>query len=76
MAAQRHTVTALNQQFVIDAEYLYVKELGQGAYGCVLAAKHRRSGGGCAIKKITNIFTKVQVPGLELPVRCLYPRFL
>ncbi|CAE6388291.1 unnamed protein product [Rhizoctonia solani] len=58
MAAQRITVTALNQQFVIDAEYQFVKELGQGAYGCVLAAKHRRSGEGCAIKKITNIFTK------------------
>lgn len=58
MAAQRHAVQALNQQFVIDAEYTFVKELGQGAYGCVLAAKHRRSGEGCAIKKITNIFTK------------------
>ncbi|KAF8756423.1 CMGC MAPK ERK protein kinase [Rhizoctonia solani] len=58
MAAQRVTVTALNQQFIIDAEYQFVKELGQGAYGCVLAAKHRRSGEGCAIKKITNIFTK------------------
>ncbi|KAG8742316.1 Mitogen-activated protein kinase [Ceratobasidium sp. 414] len=58
MAAQRHAVQALNQQFIIDAEYTFVKELGQGAYGCVLAAKHRRSGEGCAIKKITNIFTK------------------
>ncbi|QRW12774.1 mitogen activated protein kinase [Ceratobasidium sp. AG-Ba] len=58
MAAQRHAIQALNQQFVIDAEYTFVKELGQGAYGCVLAAKHRRSGEGCAIKKITNIFTK------------------
>ncbi|KAG8730858.1 Mitogen-activated protein kinase [Ceratobasidium sp. 423] len=59
MAAQRVTVNALNQQFVIDAEYQFVKELGQGAYGCVLAAKHRKSGEGCAIKKITNIFTKI-----------------
>ncbi|CAE6412363.1 unnamed protein product [Rhizoctonia solani] len=40
------------------AEYTFIKELGQGAYGCVLAAKHRKSGEGCAIKKITNIFTK------------------
>jgi mitogen-activated protein kinase 7 len=71
MAVQRTTVTALNQQFVIDAEYQFVKELGQGAYGCVLAAKHRRSGEGCAIKKITNIFTKVQVPGLSLPIQRL-----
>lgn len=43
---------------MVDAEYQYVKELGQGAYGCVVAAKHRRSGEGCAIKKITNINTK------------------
>ena len=62
MAAQRHAIQALNQQFVIDAEYTFVKELGQGAYGCVVAAKHRRSGEGCAIKKITNINTKVRTP--------------
>jgi serine/threonine protein kinase len=55
---QRHTFTALNSVFIVDAEYEFVKELGQGAYGCVVAAKHRRSGDGCAIKKITNINTK------------------
>lgn len=58
---QRHSFTALNSNFVVDAEYQYVKELGQGAYGCVVAAKHRRSGEGCAIKKITNINTKVRL---------------
>jgi mitogen-activated protein kinase 7 len=58
---QRHTFTALNSTFVVDAEYQYVKELGQGAYGCVVAARHRRSGEGCAIKKITNINTKVRI---------------
>lgn len=57
---QRHTFTALNSVFVVDAEYDYVKDLGQGAYGCVVAAKHRGSGEGCAIKKITNINTKVR----------------
>ncbi|KAG6831763.1 hypothetical protein H0H92_007915 [Tricholoma furcatifolium] len=56
---QRHSFTALNSTFVVDSEYQYVKELGQGAYGCVVAATHRRSGEGCAIKKITNINTKV-----------------
>jgi serine/threonine protein kinase len=56
---QRHTFTALNSAFVVDAEYQFVKELGQGAYGCVVAARHRRSGDGCAIKKITNINNKV-----------------
>ena len=56
---QRHQFTALNSVFIVDAEYEFVKELGQGAYGCVVAARHRRSGEGCAIKKITNINTKV-----------------
>lgn len=56
---QRHSFTALNSNFVVDSEYQFVKELGQGAYGCVVAARHRRSGEGCAIKKITNINTKV-----------------
>ena len=64
---QRHTFTALNSTFVVDAEYQFVKELGQGAYGCVVAARHRRSGEGCAIKKITNINSKVRTTeaGLE-----------
>ena len=56
---QRHSFQALNSTFVVDAEYDFVKELGQGAYGCVVSARHRRSGEGCAIKKITNINTKV-----------------
>ena len=55
---QRHSFNALNSTFVVDHEYEFVKELGQGAYGCVVAARHRRSGEGCAIKKITNINTK------------------
>jgi mitogen-activated protein kinase 7 len=60
---QRHSFTALNSNFIVDSEYQYVKELGQGAYGCVVAARHRRSGEGCAIKKITNINTKVRLLG-------------
>lgn len=56
---QRHSFQALNSTFVVDSEYQFVKELGQGAYGCVVSAKHRRSGEGCAIKKITAINTKV-----------------
>lgn len=55
---QRRTFTALNSVFVVDAEYEFVKELGQGAYGCVVSARHRKTGEGCAIKKITNINTK------------------
>ena len=56
---QRRTFTALNSTFIVDADYEFVKELGQGAYGCVVAAKHRTTGETVAIKKITNINTKV-----------------
>jgi len=63
---QRHSFTALNSTFVVDSEYQFVKELGQGAYGCVVAAKHRRTGEGCAIKKITNINTKVGLFALPI----------
>lgn len=64
---ERHRqIQAVGQTFVIDAEYEYVKELGQGAYGCVIAARHRRSGEGCAIKKITNINSKVSLERLSI----------
>lgn len=57
--AQRHAFKALQQTFIVDQDYTFHKELGQGAYGLVVAAKNRRTGEGCAIKKITNIGTKV-----------------
>lgn len=50
--------TVLQQTFLVDAEYEVSKELGQGAYGCVAAATHRRTGESVAIKKITNVFSK------------------
>ena len=56
----RHSFQAFNSTFVVDPEYEFVKELGHGAYGCVVAAKHRRTGEGCAIKKITSINKKVR----------------
>lgn len=59
--AQRHAFKALQQTFVVDQDYTFHKELGQGAYGLVVAAKNRRTGEGCAIKKITNIGTKVRI---------------
>jgi serine/threonine protein kinase len=58
--AQRHSFRALQQTFIVDQDYTFHKELGQGAYGLVVAAKNRRTGEGCAIKKITNIGTKVR----------------
>jgi serine/threonine protein kinase len=57
---QRHSFQALNGTFTVDGEYEFVKELGQGAYGLVVAVRHRRTGEGCAIKKITNINSKVR----------------
>jgi len=73
-AVQRHSFTALNSTFVVDSEYQFVKELGQGAYGCVVAAKHRGTGDGCAIKKITNINTKVCTsPTLPFGLAILLP---
>jgi len=58
---QRDTFTAFNTTFVVDSEYEFVKELGQGTYGSVIAVKHKRTGKKCAIKKIPNINTKVSV---------------
>lgn len=59
--SQRRTFVALGQNWSVAANYEFVKELGQGAYGCVVAARNRRTNEGCAIKKITNINTKVCV---------------
>lgn len=56
---RRISFTAFNTTFEVNAEYEFVKQLGQGAYGCVIGARHISSGQGCAIKKITNINTKV-----------------
>ncbi|KAF7321518.1 Mitogen-activated protein kinase [Mycena kentingensis (nom. inval.)] len=55
---QRTTFNALNTNFVVDADYQLVKELGQGAYGCVVAARSKSSGNNVAIKQITNINSK------------------
>ena len=56
---RRTSFTAFNGVFEVNAEYEFVKQLGQGAYGCVVSARHIPTGQGCAIKKITNINTKV-----------------
>ncbi|KAJ9100129.1 hypothetical protein QFC20_005541 [Naganishia adeliensis] len=56
--APRHSFQALNNVYTIAQPYAFVKELGQGAYGCVISARHETSGEMCAIKKITNIFSK------------------
>lgn len=55
---KRHAFPVLNDQFFVDADYEFVKELGQGAYGVVCAAKNKKTGKSVAIKKVTKIFTK------------------
>ncbi|KAF8200716.1 kinase-like domain-containing protein [Pholiota molesta] len=66
MGNSRHSFTAFNTLFTVDSEYEFVKQLGQGAYGCVVSARHVPSGERYAIKKITNI----NVKGI-LTKRCL-----
>ncbi|EGG12085.1 uncharacterized protein MELLADRAFT_46685 [Melampsora larici-populina 98AG31] len=57
-APRRHAFPVLNDQFFVDEDYEFIKELGQGAYGVVCAAKSKRTGESVAIKKVTKIFTK------------------
>ncbi|CAH7666880.1 kinase-like domain-containing protein [Phakopsora pachyrhizi] len=55
---RRHAFPVLNDQFFVDESYEFTKELGQGAYGVVCAAKNKKTGESVAIKKVTKIFTK------------------
>lgn len=55
---RRHAFPVLNDQFFVDEDYEFVKELGQGAYGIVCSAKNSKTGKSVAIKKVTKIFTK------------------
>lgn len=57
-APRRHAFPVLNDQFFVDEDYEFTKELGQGAYGVVCAAKNKKTGDSVAIKKVTKIFTK------------------
>jgi mitogen-activated protein kinase 7 len=59
MAHQRHTLfKVMNQEFWVDNKFRITKELGQGAYGIVCAAKAIDTGESVAVKKVTNIFSK------------------
>ncbi|OLL24244.1 Mitogen-activated protein kinase spm1 [Neolecta irregularis DAH-3] len=55
---QHRIFKVLTQEFVVDAKFQVTKELGQGAYGIVCAAKNIETGETVAIKKVTNIFSK------------------
>ncbi|CAD6568431.1 MAG: Mitogen-activated protein kinase [Cyphobasidiales sp. Tagirdzhanova-0007] len=54
----RKAITVLAESFHVDPAYDFVKELGQGAYGLVCAARNAQTGDSVAIKKVTKIFTK------------------
>ncbi|OZJ06339.1 Mitogen-activated protein kinase SLT2/MPK1 [Bifiguratus adelaidae] len=58
MSTNTHSFPVLNQQFIVDRKYAFVRELGQGAYGVVCAAKNTETNEQVAIKKVTKIFEK------------------
>ncbi|WRT68130.1 uncharacterized protein IL334_005105 [Kwoniella shivajii] len=47
-----------NNVYVLQQPWQFVKELGQGAYGCVSSAKNVVTNETCAVKKVTNVFQK------------------
>ncbi|CAB4442057.1 MAP kinase [Rhizophagus irregularis] len=53
-----HAFPVLNQQFLVDTKFEFIRELGQGAYGVVCAAKNTETGEQVAIKKVTKVFEK------------------
>ncbi|KAG0353613.1 Mitogen-activated protein kinase [Gamsiella multidivaricata] len=53
-----HSFPVLNQQFIVNTKYQFIREIGQGAYGVVCAAKNTQTGEDVAIKKVTKVFDK------------------
>ncbi|OCF60822.1 CMGC/MAPK protein kinase [Kwoniella mangroviensis CBS 10435] len=47
-----------NNVYILQHPWVFVKELGQGAYGCVSSARNATTHETCAVKKVTNIFQK------------------
>ncbi|CAI2183533.1 9755_t:CDS:10 [Funneliformis geosporum] len=69
----RHSFPVLNQQFFVDEKYVFLRELGQGAYGVVCAARNTQTGEGVAIKKVTNVFNKTILTKRALrEITCLF----
>ncbi|KNZ44188.1 uncharacterized protein VP01_941g8 [Puccinia sorghi] len=50
---RRRAFPVLNDQFFVDEDYEFVKELGQGAYGIVCSARNTKTGKSVAIKKVS-----------------------
>ena len=59
----RHAFPVLNESFLVDSTFEYVKELGQGAYGVVCAAKSKVTGESVAIKKVILLLSYLHGPG-------------
>jgi len=55
---QRVAYNVSGQTFLVDSSYELSKELGQGAYGCVIAATHKQTGESLAIKRLNGVFLK------------------
>ncbi|CAH1761697.1 17231_t:CDS:10 [Entrophospora sp. SA101] len=53
-----HAFPVLNHNFLVDKKYEFIRELGQGAYGVVCAAKNTETKESVAIKKVTKVFDK------------------
>ena len=54
-----HVIHAPGTDFEIDKRYTYIKPIGQGAYGVVIAANDSVTGQPVAIKKINGVFRNV-----------------
>ena len=65
----RHAFPVLNESFLVDSTFEYVKELGQGAYGVVCAAKSKVTGESVAIKKVTPAIPSLQRPETHARLR-------
>ncbi|WWD16954.1 hypothetical protein CI109_101386 [Kwoniella shandongensis] len=57
-ATPRQLFQTPNNVYVLQQPWQFVKELGQGAYGCVSSARNGQTGEQCAVKKVTNVFQK------------------
>lgn len=61
MDVERQTFKVFNQDFTIDKRFELIKEIGHGAYGIVCSARFTEASEETtvAIKKVTNIFSKI-----------------
>ncbi|TIB01095.1 hypothetical protein E3P96_02496 [Wallemia ichthyophaga] len=57
----RKQFQAFNTTYSVQEGYSLHKELGQGAYGCVVAGRHDASGTKLAIKKLRGVFGQTRI---------------